>query len=61
MSEFLRKMIISTVVSSCIVFGFWTSCIAYEQMQKIGFGENKSAVEITSEEIRFFDFNIKLK
>lgn len=61
MSEFLRKMLISTVVSSCIVFGFWGSCVAYEKMQQIGFGENVKAIEITSEEIRIFDYEIKLK
>lgn len=61
MSEFLRKMLISTVVSSCIVFGFWGSCVAYEKMQQIGFGERRKAIEITNEQIRLFDYTIKYK
>ena len=54
--DFLRKMILSFVVSSCILFGFWGICEAYEGIRQVGFGEYRNAIEIEDGKIRFFDF-----
>lgn len=54
--EFLRKMIISTVISSCILFGFWAVCEAYEGIRQVGFGEYRNAIEIEDGKLIFFDF-----
>lgn len=58
MQDFIRKMMASAVVTSCIIFGFWGLCEAYSGIRDIGFGENKKAVEISQKEIRFFDFTL---
>lgn len=59
MREFLRKMTISAVVTSCIIFGFFAACKAYSGIRKIGFGEYRSAIEIKDGEFKFFDFIVK--
>jgi hypothetical protein len=56
--NFLRKMIVSMVVSSCILFGFWGICEAYEGIRKVGFGEYRKAIEIENKSIKFFDFEV---
>ena len=61
MSDFLRKMYLSTVISSCIIFGIAAICVSYSRIRRIGFGEYRNAVEITREEIRLFDYTIKYK
>ncbi len=61
MKEFIRKMYISAVVSSCILFGFWSACVAYSNIRKVGFGEYRSAIEIESGKIQIFDFEINLR
>ncbi len=61
MKEFLRKMYISAVVSSCILFGFAAICAAYSNIRQVGFGEYRSAIEIENGKIYFFDFEIEMK
>lgn len=61
MNDFFRKMYISMVVSSCIIFGMAAICVSYSQIRLIGFGEHRNALEVTSEEIRLFDYTIKYK
>ena len=56
MKDFTRKMIVSAIVSLCIIFGFWAMCKAYSGIRQIGFGEIRNAVEIKEKEIRFFDY-----
>ncbi len=58
MRDFLRKMIVSAVVTSCIIFGFFSACKAYSGIRKIGFGEYRSAIEIKGDGIRVFDYKI---
>lgn len=59
MNEFLRKMIISAVVTACVLFGFMAACKAYSGIRKIGFGEYRNAIEIENREFKFFDYNYK--
>lgn len=59
MREFLRKMIISAVITGCILFGFMAVCKAYSGIRKIGFGEYVNAIEISKDKIKFFDFVIE--
>lgn len=59
MKEFLRKMTISIVVTSCVLFGFLALCMAYSGIREVGFGEYRNAIEIKEKEIQFFDFTIK--
>lgn len=61
MREFIRKMYISAVVSSCILFGFWSVCVAYSNIREVGFGEYRSAIEIENGKIYFFDFMFEIK
>ena len=58
MNNFLRKMIVSAVVTACILFGFMAVCKAYSEIRKIGFGEYTNAIEYKDGEIKFFDYNI---
>ena len=60
MSDFFRKMYISMVISSCIVFGIAAICVSYSQIRRIGFGEYRNALEVTSEEIRILDYEIDI-
>jgi len=61
MKEFLRKMYISAVVSSCILFGFCAVCSAYKGIRQTGFGEYRNAIEIEEGKFRFFDYEKELK
>ena len=56
--DFLRKMILSMVISSCILFGFWAICEAYSAIRQTGFGEYRNAIEIEDGKLKFFDFEI---
>ena len=59
MNEFLRKMIFSAVITSCIIYGFLGICTAYSQIRKTGFGDYRNAVEIKEKHIEIFDYKIK--
>ncbi|MBQ4130958.1 MAG: hypothetical protein IJD71_01285 [Clostridia bacterium] len=56
MNSFLRKMVVSAVITACILFGFMAACKAYSGIRKIGFGEYRSAIEINSDGIKVFDY-----
>ena len=58
MNNFLRKMIVSTVVTACILFGLMGICKAYSGIRKIGFGEYTNAIEYKDGEIKFFDYTL---
>ena len=59
MNSFLRKMVVSAVITACILFGFMAACKAYSGIRKIGFGEYRSAIEIKDGEFKFFDYSTK--
>lgn len=61
MKEFVRKMYISAVVSSCLLFGFCACCVAYRNIRQVGFGEYRNAIEIEENTFRFFDYEKELK
>lgn len=52
--------LISFVFTSCIVFGFLSACIAYENTVKVAYGEYKTAVSIDGGKIRIFDFEFEI-
>jgi hypothetical protein len=56
MKEFIRKMYISAVISSCILFGFFAVCVAYQNIRQVGFGEYRNAIEFKDGTIYFFDY-----
>lgn len=59
MRDFLRKMMISAVVTSCIIFGFLSVCKAYCEIRKIGFGEYRNAIEIKDGKLKIFDLIVE--
>ena len=56
MKEFLRKMTISAVVTSCILWGFIGVCRAYSGIREVGFGEYRNAIEFEDGKLKIFDF-----
>lgn len=56
MKEFIRKMMLSAVVTSCILWGFLGICEAYSGIREVGFGEYRNAIEIEDGKIKIFDF-----
>ena len=61
MKLFFKSFYLSLVIATCIfVFCFGISK-TYENIQLIGFGEYKEAVEITSTSIRILDFEYEFK
>ncbi len=56
MKEFIRKMMLSAVVTSCILWGFLGICEAYSGIREVGFGEYRDAIEIEDGKIKIFDF-----
>lgn len=61
MKEFIRKMYISAVISSCILFGFCAVCVAYQNIRQVGFGEYRKAIEYKDGTLRFFDYKKEFK
>ncbi len=59
MNNFLRKMVVSAVVTACILFGFMAACKAYSEIRKIGFGEYTNAIEKKEDGLKFFDYKIQ--
>ena len=55
---FIRSMVITAVVLCCISAVFLSMCESYEQIRRISFGEEVSAIFITGDYIRIFDFVI---
>lgn len=61
MKDFIRKAYISAVLSSCLLFGFWAICEAYENTRQVGFGEYRNAIDYKDGTIYLFDFQKKIK
>ncbi len=61
MKKSLRKFYISFVITSCIVFGFLSVCIAYENIRATEYGDIRRAIEIKEDKFRFFDYEIGIK
>lgn len=55
---FTRSALITAVVLACISAVFLSMCECYEQIRRISFGEEVSAVFIGRDHIRVFDFVI---
>lgn len=61
MKRSLYLFLISFIITSCLSGGFLGACAAYENTVKIALGEEKRAVYISRQEIRFFDFEYSIK
>lgn len=57
---FLRSAVITAVVLFCITAVFCGICKSYEEIRRISFGEEKSAVYISKDKIRILDFEFKI-
>lgn len=57
---FLRTFCISSVILSCLIFGFIGVSKAYENIRLIGFGEYRTAIEYEEGKLKFFDFEVTL-
>ncbi len=55
---FLRSFYISSVVVFCLFICVFGMTKAYEGIRLIGFGEYRSAIEITEDSIKFFDITL---
>lgn len=60
LKTFFRTIYISSVVLTCLFTGFYGISKAYENIRLIGFGEYRKAIEINSEEIKIFDYEINI-
>ena len=56
---FIRTMKITSLILICITIGIWGAVSSYEGIRKIGFGEQRQAIEIEDGALRLFDFEIK--
>ncbi len=56
---FLRSLYISSVVFFCLFIGIYGISKAYENIRLIGFGEYRSAIEVTETKIKIFDYEIE--
>ena len=57
---FLRIVRITTLILLCLTIGIWGAAESYKGIRKIGFGEERQAIEIENGNLYFFDFEIKL-
>ena len=55
---FLRTFCISSVILSCLIFGFIGISKAYESIRLIGFGEYRTAIDYEDGRLKIFDFEI---
>lgn len=55
---FIRTVYISSVIVFCLFIGIYGSAKAYENIRRIGFGENRSAIEFEDGKLSIFDFQI---
>ena len=53
--------LISFIITSCVIYGFFGVCAAYENMSKTVFGEKRAAVSIGGGKIRILDFEFDFK
>lgn len=61
MKNSIRKFYISFVITACIVFGFLSVCIAYENIRATEYGDTRRAIEVEDGKIYFFDYEIEFK
>ena len=61
MKLFFKSFYISLIVAACILIFCFGIGKTYENIRRIGFGEYKDAVEITSTSIRILDFEYEFK
>lgn len=57
---FLRAFCISSVILSCLIFGFWGISKAYENIRLIGFGEYRTAIDYEDGKLKIFDFEVNV-
>ncbi|MBE6728475.1 MAG: hypothetical protein E7562_07500 [Ruminococcaceae bacterium] len=55
---FWRSFYVTSVIIFCLIIGITGAASAYENTLKIGFGQEKSAFQITENGIRIFDFTL---
>ena len=55
---FLRTLVIGCVISLSIIFGTLAIFKIYENINAIGFGVYKNAIEVSADGIRILDFFI---
>ena len=60
MKQFFRSLILSSVVTFCLIFGFYFTAKAYENIRLVAFGEYRKAIEIKKDKIMIFDYEIAL-
>ena len=53
---FLRSFALTSVILFCAIFGFWGATLVFENTLRIGYGQYRSAIEITDKMLRIFDF-----
>lgn len=56
---FIRTVHITSVILLCLTIALWGGARSYEGIRKIGFGEERQAIEIEDGALRLFDFEIK--
>ena len=56
---FLRTIYMTSVILLCLFLGFYGIFKAYENIRLVAFGEYRNAVEITEEEVKLLDYEIK--
>lgn len=56
---FLRTIYMTSVLLLCLFLGFYGIFKAYENIRLVAFGEYRNAVEITEEEVKILDYEIK--
>ncbi len=57
---FIRTVALCSVIFFNMLLFFGGICICYQNIRLEGYGEYKSATEITDNSIRFLDFNISI-
>ena len=60
-SLFLKSFLFSMVVAFCLIFSVYGVAKAYSACRKIGFDEDKKAVEINKNGFRILDFKFTKK
>ena len=56
---FIRTVRITSLILFCLVIGIWGAASSYKGIRKIGFGEERQAIEIEDGTLRLFDFEIE--
>ena len=59
-SLFLRSFLISFVLISCVVFGFFGIAKAYKNIRLVAYGEYVNAIELKDGYLKIFDMKIEL-